>query len=226
MQSNHLKSTHFVDYLNPSQIVFNLKATEKIEAFEELLDVLLKQDLIQNKKPILTRIIDRESLETTAIGNGVALPHARIDTGMDLAAVVGLSKKGIDFDAIDGKKVYFIILLIWNPSIPGLFNHLFAGLAQFLRREDFRERLFKAKNKTELYKVLSEIELNLPKPEEKIMSRASLLWKLQDIEIKMRKANKTKKAELKKKAALRPRSADIQKIEKRCRREAIAGKRR
>ena len=202
MHSNLLKSTHFIDYLKPSQIVFDLKATEKIQVFEELLDVLKKLNLIQNKKPILTRIIDRESLETTAIGHGVALPHARINTGMDLAAVVGFSKKGIDFDAVDGKKVHLIILLIWNPAIPGLFNHLFAGLAQFLRRDEFRERIFNSNNKTELYKILSEIELNLPKSETKIMSRASLLWKLQDIEIKMKKADKTKKAELQKKAAL------------------------
>jgi mannitol/fructose-specific phosphotransferase system IIA component (Ntr-type) len=202
MHNDHLKSTRFIDYLKTSQIVFELKATEKIQAFEELLDVLLKEDLIENKKPILTRIIDRESLETTAIGHGVALPHARVNTGMDVAAVVGLSKKGLDFNALDGKKVHLIILLIWNPAIPGLFNHLFAGLAQFLRREEFREKLFKAKNKSELYKILSEIELNLPKSETKIMNRASLLWKLQDIEIKIRKADKKKKAELKKKAAL------------------------
>jgi mannitol/fructose-specific phosphotransferase system IIA component (Ntr-type) len=195
-----LKGSRFSDFLKPSQVVYELKAKDKIQALEELLDVLLKQKLIKNKKPILTRIIDRERLESTAIGHGVALPHARVNTGHDIAMVVGRSHAGIDFDSVDKKKVHIIILIVWNPSIPGLFNHLFAGLAQFLRKSGFRKRLFDAKNKTELYKVISEIELSLPVQEDKIISRASLLWKLQEIEIQKRKASRAKKAELQKAA--------------------------
>jgi len=197
-----LKGSYFSDFLNPSQVVYNLKARDKIQAIEELLDVLLKQNLIENKKPILTRIIDRERLESTAIGHGVALPHARVDTGHDIAIVVGKSAAGIDFDSIDKKDVHVIILIVWNPSIPGLFNHLFAGLAQFLHNPGYRKRLFEAKNKTDLFKVISEIELRLPVQDDKIMSRASLLWKLQEIEIQKKKAKKAKQDELQKKADL------------------------
>lgn len=197
-----LKGAHFSDFLKPSQVVFDIKARDKIQALEELLEVLLKQNLIKNKKPLLTRIIDRERLESTAIGHGVALPHARVDTGHEIAVVVGRSKEGIDFDALDGKKVHIIILIVWNPSIPGLFNHLFAGLAQFLRKPEFRKRLFEAKTKTELYRVISEVTLMLPEQEDRIMSRAGLLWKLQEIEIQKRKAKKAKQEELQKKADL------------------------
>lgn len=197
-----LKGSYFSDFLKPSQVVYDLKAKGKIEAIEELLDVLVKQKLIKNKKPLLTRIIDRERLESTAIGHGVALPHARVDTGHDIAIVVGKSVEGIDFDSIDKKNVHIIILIVWNPSIPGLFNHLFAGLAQFLRNSGYRKRLFEAKNKTELFKVISEIELRLPVQDDKIMSRASLLWKLQEIEIQKKKAAKAKQSELQKKADL------------------------
>jgi mannitol/fructose-specific phosphotransferase system IIA component (Ntr-type) len=172
----------------------------KIQALEELLAVLEKKKLIQNKKPILTRIIDRERLDSTAIGHGVALPHARMNTGGDITVVVGRSKKGIEFDAIDNKKVHIIILVIWNPSIPGLFNHLFAGLAQSLSKEGFRKKLFNAANRADLYKSLSEIVLQLPQPEDKIISRASLLHKLQKIEQKKKNARKEKLKELKQQA--------------------------
>lgn len=190
------RGTHFSDFLKPTQVIFDLKATEKVQALEELLDVLLRQKLIKNKKPLLTRIIDRERLETTAIGDGVAIPHARVDTGGDIAVVVGHSKKGIDFEAIDGKKVYIIILIIWNPSLPGLFNHLFAGLAQSLRKQTFRDRLSRSKNKTELYNWLSKIELTLPKPEDQIISRGGLLWRLQEIEQQKKKAKKSEREAL------------------------------
>jgi len=185
-RKNPLGNSYFSDYLKPSQIIFNLKNKDKVEAIEELLDILIKQKLIKNKKLILTRVIDRESLESTGIGHSVAVPHARVNTGGDIAVAVGKSEKGINFDSIDNKKVHLVILVIWNPSIPGLFNHVFAGLARFLRKPNFRRRIFEAKNKLELFNVLSEIELKLPQ-EDEIISRASLLKKLQDIELKRKK---------------------------------------
>lgn len=196
------KISYFSDYLKPSQIVFDLKSKSKVQAIEELLDVLYKEKLIKNKKLILTRIIDRERLESTGIGESVALPHARVDTGGDIALAVGKSEKGIDFDSLDNRKVHLIILVVWNPSLPGLFNHLFAGLARFLMRPGFRQGIFEAKDKAELYRVLSEIELRLPHLEDKIISRASLLKKLQEIEIKKKKAPKAQQKDLQKQADL------------------------
>jgi mannitol/fructose-specific phosphotransferase system IIA component (Ntr-type)/RNA polymerase-binding transcription factor DksA len=193
--------TYFSDYLKPSQIIFDLKAKDKVRAIEELLEVLTKEKLIQNKKLILTRLIDRENLESTALGESVAVPHARVDTGGEIAIAVGLSQKGLDFGAIDKKKVHLIILIVWNPALPGLFNHLFAGLAQFLRKAEFRQRAFAAKDKAELFNTLSEIELRLPH-EDKIISRASLLKKLQEIEIKRQKAAKAQQKILQAQAGL------------------------
>jgi mannitol/fructose-specific phosphotransferase system IIA component (Ntr-type) len=191
------KKSHFTDYFEPSHIIYNLTATDKIEVLEEMLDLLEKQNLIKTKKPVLTRIIDRERLETTGIGHHVALPHARFNTGLkDISVVVGRSRDGIDFNALDQQKVNLIILIVWNPSIPGLFNHLFAGLANFLVSAKFRDRLFSAESAGGLYDILSEIELRIPLQEERIFHRAGLLWKLQDIELKRKKAKPAKKKEL------------------------------
>jgi mannitol/fructose-specific phosphotransferase system IIA component (Ntr-type) len=195
------KTSFFSDYLKPNQVVFDLKSKDKVEAIEELLDVLVKHKLIENKKLILTRIIDRENLVSTAIGSGVALPHARVDTGGEIAVAVGRSEKGIDFEAHDGQKVHLIILVVWNPVIPGLFNHLFAGLARFLIRSDNRRRIFEAKDRAEFYEILSQIEFRFVQ-EDKIHSRASLLKKLQEIEIKRKKATKEHQKELAKHAAM------------------------
>lgn len=199
---SHHKSSHFSDYLKPAQIIFDLESKDKLEAFEELLDILVKQKLVANKKLTLTRIIDRERLESTAVGEGVALPHARVDTDGEIAIAVGFSEKGIAFDAADNKKVHLIILVVWNPSLPGLFNHLFAGLARFLIKPEFRHRLFHAHDKAELYKILSEIVLVLPHHEEKIINRAGLLNKLQELEVKKRKAPKDQQKEIQKQAGL------------------------
>ena len=198
MERKDLQGTYFSDFLKASHVVFGLKASDKIQALEELLENLVKLKKISNEKPILTRIIDRERLETTAIGDGVALPHARVETGDDIVVAVGRSHEGIDFDAVDGKPVQIIILIIWNPALPGLFNHLFAGLAQSLRRPDFRDRLCQAANKTELFNILSEIQLSMPQTEDQIISRARMLWRLQELEQELKKARGAKKKELQK----------------------------
>ncbi|MDD8027702.1 MAG: PTS sugar transporter subunit IIA [Acidobacteriota bacterium] len=196
-----LDITHFSDYLKPAQVIHDLKAKDKVQAIEELLDVLAKQKLIVNKKVLLTRLIDRENLVSTALGDGIAVPHARVDTGGEMAIAAGRSASGIDFEALDKKKVHLIILIIWNPGLPGLFNHLFAGLASFLRKPEFRERIFKAADKNDLCQALAEIELHLPQ-EDKIVSRAGLLKKLQEIEMKKRKAPKAQAKTLASHAAL------------------------
>jgi len=193
--------SYFSDYLKPGHVVHDLKAKDKVHAIEELLDILAKHKHISNKKVLLTRLIDRENLVSTALGEGIAVPHARVDTGGEIAIAAGRSEKGLDFEAPDKKKVHLIILIIWNPSLPGLFNHLFAGVAQFLHKPEFRQRIFEAKDKAELYSVLSEIELRLPQ-EDKIVSRAGLLRKLQDIEAKKRKAPKAQLKTLQAQAAI------------------------
>ncbi|MBM3294871.1 MAG: hypothetical protein FJY82_10140 [Candidatus Aminicenantes bacterium] len=192
---------HFSDFLKPAQIIHDLKSRDKVEAIEELLDILAKQKLIRNRKLILTRLIDRENLVSTALGEGIAVPHARVNTGGTIAIAVGRSSAGIDFEAVDKKPVRLIILIVWNPQLPGLFNHLFAGLASFLHRPEYRERIFAAKDKAELYEILSEIELRLPQ-EDRIVSRASLLGKLQEIEIKRKKAPKAQQKVLQAQATL------------------------
>ncbi|RFT16465.1 MAG: PTS IIA-like nitrogen-regulatory protein PtsN [Candidatus Saccharicenans subterraneus] len=193
----NLRETTFGEFLKPSQIIFDLKSRDKLEAIEELLDSLVRLKLINNKNLTLTRIVDRENLESTALGHGLAVPHARVDTEGQIAVAVGRSAEGIDFDAPDGQPVRLIILVVWNPSLPGLFNHLFAGLASFLIKPENRFRLFNSRDKEELHAVLSEIRFSFPR-EDKIINRASLLKKLQDIEIRIRRAPKDRLEELQK----------------------------
>jgi len=193
--------SHFSDYFKLGQLIFDLKSTDKVQAVEELIDVLAKQKLIRNKKMILTRLIDRENLESTALGDGIAVPHARVESDGEISIAVGRSSEGIDFNAADKKKVHLIIVIIWNPTLPGLFNHLFAGLAHFLRDPHYRRRIFEAKDKTALWEALGEIELRLPQ-EDKIVSRAGLLRKLQDIEKKKKRATKAQMPTIKAQAEL------------------------
>src|SRR4030042_3928004 len=106
METTHkIQASFFSEFLKPGHIVYELQARTKVDALDELLELLHKHKHIDNKKLLLTRIIDRERLETTAIGDGIALPHARVNAGGDLTVAVGRSEKGLDFDAGDRGEV-------------------------------------------------------------------------------------------------------------------------
>jgi predicted nucleic acid-binding Zn-ribbon protein len=82
-------------------------------------------------------------------------------------------------------------------------------LAKFLIQPAFRDRLFEAKSASQLYEVMSEIVLTLPQQQDKIIHRASLLWKLQEIEIQKKKAKKAEFKELEKQSELIRAELDI-----------------
>jgi mannitol/fructose-specific phosphotransferase system IIA component (Ntr-type) len=195
------KHSYFSDYLKLPQVVFDLKSKDKVEAIEELLDVLAKQKLIENKKLLLTRIIDRENLVSTAIGFGVALPHARVDTGGEIAVAVGRSEKGIDFEAHDGQKVHLIILVVWNPTLPGLFNHLFAGPGPVPHpvRLPGPDPGRQGQGRAPRRPLRDRVQVRL---RGEISSRASLLKKLQELEIKRKKATREQQKVLQKQAGM------------------------
>ncbi len=129
--------SHFSDYFKLGQLVFDLKSTDKVQAVEELIEVLAKQKLIRNKKMILTRLIDRENLESTALGDGIAVPHARVDSDGEISIAVGRSSDGIDFSAPDKKKIHLIIVIIWNPTAAGIVQPLIRRPGPFPPRPAF-----------------------------------------------------------------------------------------
>ncbi|GAH36217.1 unnamed protein product, partial [marine sediment metagenome] len=130
-----------VDYnlrelLLPERIIPKLKATDKKSAISELIALLKKLKFVPESELVQKRISERENLETTALGNGIAFPHARLDMERKVEMVIGRSEKGIDFGAQDKKPVHVIFLAVWRPEFPGLLNHIFGSLIQYLREPE------------------------------------------------------------------------------------------
>jgi fructose PTS system EIIBC or EIIC component len=88
-----------------------LDSTGKFEAIEELAEVFDESDVCSDTKGLIKALKEREEIMSTGIGFGIAIPHARLDTVKRMAFAVGVSKKGIHFDSMDGKPVHLIILV-------------------------------------------------------------------------------------------------------------------
>ncbi len=103
----------FSDVLNEGYINLDIKSKDKEGAIKELLSLLPLKD--NEKEAIFHTIMKRESLGTTGIGKGIAIPHTRTLILKDIVVLVGISKKGLDFESIDKKPVHFIFLILAPP---------------------------------------------------------------------------------------------------------------
>ena len=91
------------DFANRQLVQAHLKSHTKEEVISEIVDQISVCKKIKNKEEILEQILEREKQGSTGIGNGIAIPHARIEDLKEAVLFVGLSKRGIDFASVDGE---------------------------------------------------------------------------------------------------------------------------
>ena len=149
------------EILDENHVLEKMTNRTKRQAIEELIDVLSKKKLISNKSEALKRVLEREALAVTALGDGIAIPHARLGVGSGPVIAVGRHPEGIEWDAPDRGPVNLIFLVLWQPERPGLFNRLFAGLVSKLVDAAFRDALLHAKGSKEIAKALSDVKVDM-----------------------------------------------------------------
>ena len=132
----------FQDYLKIPFIV-DLKATEKADAFKELVKALCKATKAAHKqKVILEEMLKREESASTFIGQGLAIPHIRMNVKDDFSIVVGRSVSGIKYDAARGALAYIIVLVITNEKTDnGLHIQMLNEIATFFKSDTVRNQV-------------------------------------------------------------------------------------
>lgn len=128
------------------QRIVDLKAATKEEALKELVDVLATSPLITDKEEFLDAIFEREKVISTGVGIEVALPHVKIPSVKDFVIAIGRSHKGIDFDSLDEKPVYIVVMIGANDKQAGEFLKVLAQLVLRLKNYSFRKAVLFAKN--------------------------------------------------------------------------------
>lgn len=142
------------EVLSRQAVKIGLEATEKEGALRELVEVLSKVRDIGDKKAILKALLERESLGSTGIGQGIAIPHGKTDRVHELVAVLGISRKGVQFEALDGEPVYIFFLLVAPKDSAGPHLKALAKVSRLLRDSYFCEMLRNAKDEKEVYEII------------------------------------------------------------------------
>ncbi|MCM8769579.1 MAG: PTS sugar transporter subunit IIA [Candidatus Omnitrophica bacterium] len=150
-----------VDFLTEDSVVIDMKSTEKESSLDELLSVLEKSGRIKNRKKILEALLEREKLGSTGIGQGIAVPHAKTDQVENLVGALGISQKGVQFEALDGEPVNIIFLVLAPSSATGIHLKALAKIARLLKDRVFRQSLRTAPTPAEALKIIAEDEEKL-----------------------------------------------------------------
>lgn len=147
-----------MDFLSEKNITVDLKAKNKKDAIEELVELLVGSSSVADKKKMVQILLEREELGSTGIGQGIAIPHGKSDTVKELTAAFGLSKSGVPFDALDGELVYIFVLLVAPEGTAGAHLKALARISQLLKDKYIRRKLLSAQNTAEVVKVIQEEE--------------------------------------------------------------------
>jgi len=146
------------DLLNTDSIILDLESTTKEGVLEELVTAMVKVKPIKDKDAILQSLIDRENLGSTGIGQGIAIPHGKTDKVDDLIAFLGVSRKGVNFDALDGEPVYIFFLLIAPKESAGPHLKALARISRLLRDDYVCQAITKAKDAASVYELIAREE--------------------------------------------------------------------
>lgn len=147
-----------MDFLSKKAIAADLKATKKEDVIKELVDVLLESEGLEKKcrNKLVEQLMAREALGSTAIGQGVGIPHTKSECVNKLVASFGLSQKGVDFDSLDGENVYIFFLLIAPIDSAGPHLKALARISRLLKDKYFRDSLKECKDEKSILRIISQ----------------------------------------------------------------------
>jgi fructose-specific phosphotransferase system IIA component len=147
-----------MDFLCKKAITTELKSTNKEEVIKELVGLLVNAGEIErrDKNKVIEILMAREALGSTAIGQGVGIPHGKSDCVKKLTAAFGISKKGVNFDSLDGEPVFIFFLLLAPQESAGPHLKALARISRLLKDKYFRENLKQARDEKVVIQLINQ----------------------------------------------------------------------
>jgi len=142
------------EILKESNIIPELEAKDKIGVLEELAELISDHEPDIDKGALVKVLVERERLGSTGIGDGVAIPHGKMQGVTHPVISIGRSKQGLDFESMDGQPVHLFFLLIAPENSSGIHLQVLAKIAKMLKNRDFRRKLMEPVTREELYQTI------------------------------------------------------------------------
>jgi mannitol/fructose-specific phosphotransferase system IIA component (Ntr-type) len=148
---------NLADILSPAQIISEMRATDRWEAIEELIDHLVETGKIRNedRASISNVVRKRENSMSTGIGFGIGIPHASTDLIHEVVGAFGRSSRGVNFDALDNQPVKLVMLFLVPQGQFQKHLHTLANIAKLLHQNEFRQSLEQSPDAQSMFDIIS-----------------------------------------------------------------------
>src|SRR3954467_6105565 len=145
-----------VDLIKRDMVVPALKATDKRGILEELATYMAEHHSRIDRSALSRVLIEREQLASTAIGEGVAIPHGKLGAVGEIVACLGRAPTGVEFDSMDRQRNYLFFVLAAPESSTGAHLKALARISRVFKDPEFRRRLLAAADGEAMYTVVAE----------------------------------------------------------------------
>lgn len=142
------------EYLDKDFIFPSLAPTNKKGVLKELIAPINNKFPALDPEQVLDVLMERESLGTTGIGDGIAIPHGKIEALEDVILCVGRCPEGVDFEALDFKPCNIFFLVLAPEQVSGLHLRILAHISRLLKDDHFRDSFLQAEDKDGLWDIL------------------------------------------------------------------------
>ncbi|MCL2270100.1 MAG: PTS sugar transporter subunit IIA [Treponema sp.] len=146
------------DVFSPKFIKVDLEAEDKDEVFEELVDYYCQTHKSNRRAELLEALNLREAKMSTGIQKGIAIPHGSTDAVDAVSGVLGISSKGVDYDALDGNPVYLFFMIVAPQEDTETHLHVLKRMAELLDNPEFSMDLQLQKDPQGAYKMICKYE--------------------------------------------------------------------
>ncbi|MCA9438909.1 MAG: PTS sugar transporter subunit IIA [Candidatus Omnitrophica bacterium] len=149
-------TVRLTDYISADRVILELKARTKTDVLTELANFSVEKGLAPDAKKVFEGLQARENLISTAVGDGVAIPHTRLEGLAETFLIIARSQSGIDFDSLDGRLTYLFVTIIGPVDSDREQLKILSRTARFLKRQEFREQVRIAETAEQIVEQLFE----------------------------------------------------------------------
>ena len=144
--------------IKKTAIQLQLRSTTKSEALGELVDLLCKAHKLRHRHEILEAILEREKKQSTGVGMGLAVPHAKTPVVKKLHVAFASHREGIDFDSADSESAHLFFILVSPRDVSGPHIKALASISRLVKHKEFRETLLTCRNEKSVIEKIQEAE--------------------------------------------------------------------
>lgn len=154
-------SMKLTQYIRPDCFLADLPERTREDALRRIVHAVAQKGYIRDEKEVFARLMERENIQSTAVGNGIAIPHCFTDEVPDLIIAVARSRQGLEFDSFDGKPTQVVFLLMGNRQEHSLHLKALARIARLIRSTSFIEKIIASTSVDDMVRAFQQEEARI-----------------------------------------------------------------